>query len=196
MGKIARWTAADDRRLEARPHAVALASSRKTIDELRGFVVGLARNLGRGRVDPEDLAQDVLERWLVCTPRLPPITNPRAWMAVVLRHLLFDRLRRQRVSSAVEAECAALVVLQREAGPWWRDLDAGTIKCELSHLPRPLRETFELFTFEARSYRQIAHQLNIAEGTVGVRISRARTALKRRLIERSAARIAGRAPTG
>jgi len=196
MGKTARWTAAHDHRPEGRPHGAALALSHKTIEELRTFVVGLARNLGRGRGDPEDLAQDVLERWLRCTPRLPPITNLRAWMAVVLRHLLFDRLRRQRVSTAIGAEYVALVMLQREVGPWWRDLDVGTIKRELSHLPPPLRETFELFTFGARSYRQIARQLNIAEGTVGVRISRARTALKRRLIERSAACSDGRAPTG
>jgi len=164
----------------------ARAVSRATLDELRTFIVGLARNLGRGRVDPDDLAQDVFERWLRAAPYLPPITNSRAWMAVVLRHLLFDRLRRQRVCSAVIAACAATA----EGGgdePWWRELDVGVVKRELSHLSPPLRETFELFTFEARSYQEIARKLNIAEGTVGVRISRARAALKRRLIERCAA---------
>jgi len=164
-------------------HAAARVDTRTTLDELRTFIVGLARSLGRGRVDPDDLAQDVFERWLRAAPYLPPITNPRAWMAVVLRHLLFDRLRRQRVCTAVIAACAATTEGQREE-PWWRELDVEVVRRELSHLSPPLRETFELFTFEARSYQQIARQLNIAEGTVGVRISRARAALKRRLTER------------
>lgn len=165
------------------------AVARLGIGELRSFVVGLARKLGRGRVDPEDLAQDVLERWLRATPILPPITNPRAWMAVVLRHLLFDQLRRQRVATVVSAETAGLVMIEREERPWWRELDATVVARELAYLPCALRETFRLFTFEARSYRQIARRLKIEVGTVGTRISRARALLKRRLIEHRAASL-------
>jgi RNA polymerase sigma-70 factor (ECF subfamily) len=170
------------------------AVARLEIGELRSFVVGLAHKLGRGRVDPEDLAQDVLERWLRATPILPPIANPRAWMAVVLRHLLFDRLRRQRVAAVVPAETAGLVAIEREERAWWRELDAAVVARELANLPRALRETFRLFTFEARSYRQIARRLKIAKGTVGTRISRARALLKRRLIEHRAASLEGPAP--
>jgi RNA polymerase sigma-70 factor (ECF subfamily) len=240
MGKIGRWVAAQDDRVDTGPHGVGepmdggrgafgdpptgwrsprgaeqitgvvpsvaephpraripteeAAVARLGIGELRSFVVGLAHKLGRGRVDPEDLAQDVLERWLRATPILPPIANPRAWMAVVLRHLLFDRLRRQRVAAVVPAETAGLVAIEREERPWWRELDAAVVARELANLPRALRETFRLFTFEARSYRQIARRLKIAKGTVGTRISRARALLKRRLIEHRAASLEGPAP--
>ena len=49
-----------------------------------------------------------------------------------------------------------------------------------------LRETFRLFAFEARSYKQIARQLGIAPGTVGARINRARSLIRHRLVSRFA----------
>src|SRR3954469_7900881 len=62
-------------------------------DALRRYAVMLARKLSRGQFDPEDLAHEVLERWLRCSPRLAPVVDPRAWVTVVLRRLLVDRLR-------------------------------------------------------------------------------------------------------
>jgi RNA polymerase sigma-70 factor (ECF subfamily) len=166
-----------------------------SLAEHRQFVVGLARTLARGRVDPDDLAQDVLERWLRTQARRPPVANPRAWLTVVLRRLVIDRLRRQRASPEVSADWIAAVTSERDAAPWWTDLDPAAIDRELARLPPALRETFELFTFEARSYQQIAAQLNIAMGTVGVRISRARALLRRRLGERRATATVAADPT-
>jgi RNA polymerase sigma-70 factor (ECF subfamily) len=156
------------------------------LDEHRQFVMRLAHHLGRGRVDPEDLAQDVLERWLRCAPRAGSIHNPQAWMAVVLRRLLIDRMRRRHAAREVPVDDAAPLAAEHEACPWWRELDDDAIERELSTLPPALRETFQLFTFEARSYEQIARDLKIAKGTVGARISRARALLKQRLTERCA----------
>jgi RNA polymerase sigma-70 factor (ECF subfamily) len=157
-----------------------------SLHDHRRFVLRLARNLGRGRVDPEDLAQDVLERWLRSSPSTGSIHNPKAWMAVVLRRLLIDRIRHHRAAREVLVDDTTELAAEHEASPWWRELDEGTIELELSALPAVLRETFQLFTFEARSYDEIAHDLKIAKGTVGARISRARALLKQRLIERCA----------
>jgi len=153
------------------------------VHDHRRFVVRLAQHLGRGRVDPDDLAQDVLERWLRSGPTSGAIDNPQAWMTVVLRRLLIDRIRRRRAAREVAVDDAAVVAAEREVAPWWRELDDGAVERELSALPPALRETFQLFTFEARSYDQIARDLKIAKGTVGTRISRARALLRRRLIE-------------
>jgi RNA polymerase sigma-70 factor (ECF subfamily) len=79
------------------------------------------------------------------------------------------------------------VPVETSVTPWWHDLDASAVERELSELPPALRETFRLFAFECRSYKEIARQLRIAKGTVGVRISRARALLKQRLIARGAA---------
>ena len=156
------------------------------LDDHRQFVMRLARHLGRGRVDPEDLAQDVLERWLRNSADAGSIHNPQAWMAVVLRRLLIDRIRRRRAAREVPVDDTAALTADRVVSTWWRELDDDAVERELSTLPAALRETFELFTFEARSYDQIARDLKIAKGTVGTRISRARALLRQRLIARCA----------
>jgi RNA polymerase sigma factor (sigma-70 family) len=165
-------------------------------------MVGLAQSLARGRVDAEDLAQDVFERWLrsVPHPRVEAandpadaapassaVANPQAWMALVLRRLLIDRLRRQsrelvlhRIAPPVTASAD-----ERDSKPWWAELDPSAIEHELGRLPPALRETFRLFTFKRRSYAQIARELAIAPATVGTRISRARALLKQRLTARA-----------
>ena len=158
-------------------------------DALRRYAVMLARKLSRGQFDPEDLAHEVLVRWLR-TPRVG--VDPRAWVTVVLRRLLVDRLRRRRAAAEVPAEGMALAVVEPEPMPWWCDIELAVVRRELGRLPPALRETFELFSFQARSYQQIACALNIAMGTVGTRISRARALLRRRLSDHWAA--GGRAP--
>lgn len=156
-------------------------------EALRRYAVLLARKLGRGQFDPEDLAHEVLERWLRCAPRAAPVVDPRAWVTVVLRRLLVDRLRRRRAAAEVPAEGMALAVVEPEPAPWWCEIELGVLRRELGRLPPALRETFELFSFQARSYQQIACELNIATGTVGTRISRARALLRRRLSDHRAA---------
>jgi len=151
-------------------------------EELRRFTVMLARRIARGQFDAEDLAHEVLERWLRCAPGLAEV-NPRAWLTVVLRRLVVDRLRRRRAAAEVPADCTALAETEPDAAPWWCDIEAADLRRELGQLPPTLRETFELFSFQDRSYQQIACQQNIAVGTVGTRISRARALLKQRLVE-------------
>jgi RNA polymerase sigma factor (sigma-70 family) len=195
-------------------HAGPRARPRLACDteDLRRFAVMLARKLTRGQFDPEDLAHEVLERWLRSARDEAEgeaeggggrhseggggcegedgedegTGNPRAWIAVVLRRLVVDRLRRRRTAAEVPADCAALPGAEPDAPPWWSDLPAGVLQRELGRLPPTLRETFELFSFQARSYQQIADQQNIAMGTVGTRINRARALLRRRLTEHGA----------
>jgi RNA polymerase sigma-70 factor (ECF subfamily) len=152
-------------------------------EQLRRFAVMVARRLGRGQFDPEDLAHEALERWLRGAPRLTAVANPRAWITVVLRRLLVDRMRRRRAAAEVSTDCAALAMVEPDAQPWWHHIEVGVVRRELGRLPPALRLTFELFSFEARSYQEIAYQLNIATGTVGTRISRARALLRRWLLE-------------
>src|SRR5882672_5393153 len=131
-------------------------------EALRRYAVMLARKLSRGQFDPEDLAHEVLERWLRCAPRAAPVVDPHAWVAVVLRRLLVDRLRRRRAAAEVPAEGMALAAVEPEPVPWWCNIELGVLRRELGRLPPALRETFELFSFQARSYQQIAGELNIA----------------------------------
>jgi RNA polymerase sigma-70 factor (ECF subfamily) len=164
-------------------HGHGALPSPENVHQLRQLAVMLARNLARGQFDPEDLAHEALERWLRCASHQAPIASPRAWFLVVLRRLLVDRLRRRRAAAEVPADYACLPVLELDPAPWWREIEVGAVRRELGCLPPALRKTFELFTFGARSYQQIARELNIAEATVGTRISRARARLKQQLLK-------------
>jgi RNA polymerase sigma-70 factor, ECF subfamily len=157
--------------------------------ELHGhwkYLVGLARRFGCGRIDPEDLAQDVFERWLRAAPRLEPSTNPRAWMTVVLRNLAIDRLRSRRASPEVVVDYTHVPAGDREAAPWWCELGVVDVSAVLEALPQALRAAFELFELEGKSYNQIAQELQISKSTVGVRVLRARRRLKQLLNARGA----------
>jgi RNA polymerase sigma-70 factor, ECF subfamily len=156
----------------------------KAIHEHWRFLLGLARKMAGGRVDPEDLAQDVLERWLRAAPRLLPNTNPRAWMSVVLRNLLIDQLRRHRTAPPSFGDCSWLPAPEREPRPWWLELDSAAVTCLLDELPRAQRTTFELFELEGKSYDEISRQLSITKSTVGVHVHRARARLRKLLAAR------------
>jgi RNA polymerase sigma-70 factor (ECF subfamily) len=156
----------------------------------RQYIVRLARRIGRGRLDPEDLAHDVLERWTRAAPRLPPTTNPLAWMTVVLRRLAIDELRRRGVSVAVTADDGQLPAAEPDPPPWWLELETADVTCVLGELPAALRATFQRFELEGKTYDEIASELRIAKATVGVRLLRARRKLKQLL----SARHGGLAP--
>lgn len=162
----------------------------------RRRLLTLARRIGRGHLDPEDLAQDVLERWIRALPRIPPTTHPLAWMTVVLRRLAIDRLRHRRASPEVAVVCSGLPAVQRDPAPWWLELEIADVAHALGDLPNELRATFQRFELDGKSYEEIASELGIAKATVGVRLLRARGRLKRLLSTRHApaSRSAPRAP--
>ncbi|MBK7535664.1 MAG: RNA polymerase sigma factor [Myxococcales bacterium] len=150
------------------------------------YLVALARRFGRGGLDPEDLAQDVFERWLRAAPGLAPSIRPRAWMTVVLRNLAIDRVRRRRAAPELLADCARVPANDGEAAPWWRELNLVEVSAALEELPPALRTTFVLFEVEDKTYDQIAQELQISKSTVGVRVLRARRRLKALLSARRA----------
>src|SRR5215831_3483419 len=145
----------------------------------RRYIVKIAHRIGRGRLDAEDLAQEVIERWMRAAPRLPATTNPLAWMTVVVRRLAIDQLRHLRVRASVVVDENRVAAVEREPAPWWLELDTADVLRVLDQLPDGLRGTFERFALEGKSYDQIARELRIAPATVGVRVMRARHRLRR-----------------
>jgi RNA polymerase sigma-70 factor (ECF subfamily) len=168
-----------------------VASGHMTITAIREhceLVHDRAYHLCRGHLDHEDLAQDVIERWLRRMPSLPPETNHAAWLTTVLKNLFVDRLRRRGARPELATDCSRLPEIAREARPWWRELGAGEIDQALAELPSRQRATFRMFAFEGKSYDEIARRQGIARSTVGTRILRARARIKALLEARSPAR--------
>lgn len=120
-------------------------------------------------------------------------------MTVALRNLAIDGMRRRRSCPAAVGDCAHVPAIEREAAPWWSELEVVDVASVLEALPPALGATFVLFALEGKSYRQIARELQISKSTVGVRLLRARRRLKQMLTARSgpevradAADVAGR----
>lgn len=145
-----------------------------------GYLRGLAHRLCRSQLDPDDLVQDVLEKTLRAP--VPEGANARAWLSRVLHNLFIDKLRRshaRREDLVPEPVDPAPV----ETGLWWETLTDEAVRAQLAKLPEEQRVTFELFTFDGKSYDDIAATLGIAKTTVGTRILRARQKLRELLIK-------------
>jgi RNA polymerase sigma-70 factor, ECF subfamily len=141
------------------------------------YLQGLARRLCRTNLDPDDLLQDVFEKTVRSPASIPDGANERAWLSRVMHNLFIDKLRRKHARRE-EPMTSDVAGLNDDTGPWWEKLTAEEVRAQLNKLPEDQRATFELFAFEGRSYDEIAAALNIAKGTVGSRILRARTRLK------------------
>jgi RNA polymerase sigma-70 factor, ECF subfamily len=157
------------------------------IREYQRFVTRLASQMARGAFDADDLAQDVLERWLRAAPALPPTINPRAWLTVALRNLLIDRTRRRRARTEVPHDPESLPAVEPERAPWWLELETDDVTAVLAQLPAAQRRSYERFALRGQSYEQISCELAIPKSTVGVHVHRARARLRELLLARSAA---------
>ncbi|MEO6771963.1 MAG: RNA polymerase sigma factor [Kofleriaceae bacterium] len=139
------------------------------------YLRGLAHRLCRSQLDPDDLVQDLFEKTLL-TP-VPDGANARAWLSRVLHNLFIDKLRRAQarredlVPDPVGPEAS-------DHGLWWEKLTEAAVRAQLVKLPEEQRVTFELFSFDGKSYDEIAATLGIAKTTVGTRILRTRQKLR------------------
>jgi RNA polymerase sigma-70 factor, ECF subfamily len=149
------------------------------------YLHGLARRLCRTNLDPDDLLQDVFEKTVRSPAAIPDGANERAWLSRVMHNLFIDKLRRKHARRE-EPMASDVAAGAEEDGPWWERLTADEVRAQMAKLPEDQRATFELFAFEGKTYDEIAAALNIAKGTVGSRILRARTRLKELLTKERA----------
>jgi DNA-directed RNA polymerase specialized sigma24 family protein len=64
----------------------------------------------------------------------------------------------------------------------WEGISADDYRAAIGQLPDDTRETYRLFTVEARSHAEIAKTQDIPIATVGSRVYRARKHLKAQLL--------------
>jgi RNA polymerase sigma-70 factor, ECF subfamily len=121
--------------------------------------------------DAEDVFQEVFARTYDHLDRLRDDDALRAWLGQLTRRLCVDRLR----AAARTTPVADLGETAAEE----RDLDlALSVRDAMLRLPPAAREVLDRFFARDESYRTIAEALDIPQGTVASRISRALAALR------------------
>jgi RNA polymerase sigma-70 factor (ECF subfamily) len=134
-----------------------------------------ARALTGNGHQADDLVQDTLERALEKWRLWQPGRELRPWLFSIMHNLHVDGRRREhRVDFRADDELPLPVQrANQQDGLELRDLDRA-----LALLPPDQREVLLLVALEELSYGEVAKTLNIPQGTVMSRLSRARARFK------------------
>jgi RNA polymerase sigma-70 factor (ECF subfamily) len=144
-------------------------------EELYRYAFRLAGN----QPDAEDLVQ---QTFLVAQQKLGQVRDAdctRSWLFTVLRNHFLKTLRKQQrfVAGSEELDFDSLP----DEVPEELEVDTEALQAALDELPEDYRTVIVMFYFEDCSYKEIASQLEIANGTVMSRLWRAKQLLRTRL---------------
>lgn len=135
---------------------------------------------GRARHRAEDLTQETFVRVLRALPRFDPAGPAKlsTWILTIAARLAWNELRRPE-TAALEHEPPAAE--RTDAGAERRRL-GDAIAAGVAALPDGQRAVLVLREYHDLDYAEIAGVLELDEGTVKSRLSRARTALRAHLV--------------
>ncbi len=149
------------------------------IAELTPQLRRYARVLMRGNVlQADDLVQDCIERGLRKSALWQRGTNLRAWMFTIMHNVYVNQVRRQDNGPDFIALDDTESDYSTSAD---QDVVVSEIQQALNELPYEQREIMLFVSIEGMKYHEIAKVLDIPEGTVMSRLSRARKKLRARL---------------
>ena len=134
-----------------------------------------ARALTGGADTADDLVQDTLERALEKWRLWQQERELRPWLFSIMHNLHVDGRRRDhRIDFRDDDDLPMPVQRASQADA----LELRDLERALALLPVDQREVLLLVGLEELSYSEVAHALNIPQGTVMSRLSRARARLK------------------
>lgn len=146
----------------------------RTLLDHQNMLYRYAMSLTRAPSAADDLVQETFIRALQARAKGREIHNPKAYLMRMLHNLHIDGIRGRKMTAEPEEE---------EAVPGGQELQLTVqeVLAALDSLPEIQRDLLRMVAVEGMSYGEIAAALDIPEGTVTSRISRARSALKGRL---------------
>lgn len=144
----------------------------------------MVRYAGRFLRDPadrEDAVQDVFLRAYEHLQTFNPHARFSPWLYRVAHNVFVNSIRKRGREhiSFIDLDTLFPMGIPDEVETQERITDTyPDVEQRLLHLPAKYREVLVLFYFEEKSYEEIADILHIPKATVGVRLKRAREALK------------------
>lgn len=168
------------------PRPVLVGPSRRSQDTHRATLSELAcrhgdeiRRVALRLTRSESAAQDIMQEVLVRVMSRGGFDSSRAsldgWLRIVTRSTAIDWIRReaahqQRIARVGSLHSATTTDVEETVTA---RVEAVRLRVAVSELPECEREAVSLAYFEGLSYRQVADQLGVAEGTIKSRIRRA-----------------------
>lgn len=147
------------------------------LPRLRSF----ARSLTGAADQADDLVQTSVEKALRNLDGYMPGTRLDAWMFRIMRNAWIDMVRARRDTAAFDTEAAEAIAGEDGRKTTEDRLHLNDVRRAMAGLPEDQRSVLMLVCVEGMRYRDVAEALDIPEGTVMSRLSRARLALAERL---------------
>jgi RNA polymerase sigma factor (sigma-70 family) len=168
------WEYEMKRRLVARDHAALT----EVYDQFGSYVYGLAARVIGDRRAAEDITQDVfLSMWERPGAFEPDRGRLRTFVGTLAHRRAIDFVRREEARRRRTArDAAAMLPIPDVDELAMAIVTAEQVRAEVERLPAEQREAIELAYFGGRTYRQVAEELGIPEGTAK---SRMRLGLRR-----------------
>ncbi len=154
---------------------------RALLDDELGTLLRVARTLASDPGEAEDLVQDAVLRAWRAFDRFDG-AHPRAWLLTIVRNTHLNRVRRQRPLLLADPER-----VPDPAAPDDPEAEAiakigdPRVRAELAKLAPRYRDALIAVDLGDLSYAEAAVLLDVPEGTVMSRVSRARARLRERL---------------
>lgn len=126
--------------------------------------------------DAEDVLQNVFVRFLDRKVILDPRQSPRGYMQRAAINASIDLLRRRAGSPSAELD-EGRDGSKLESSPFLKEM----LRNALARIPSRDAELFVLCYLEGYTYEELAGQFGIEQGTIGSRLYRIKTALKKEL---------------
>jgi len=166
-------------------------------DALFHFALGQVRD----RAVAEDLVQDTLLAALKARDRFHGESSERTWLIGILRHKIYDHLRRSFRHKTVSLDSASRLSDGdpfREPLAWVHEVAAdcltpsrhvelkefrAALELALGKLPPRIAQVFAMYELDERPGQDVCRALNISEANLWVMLHRARKQLRTELAE-------------
>jgi RNA polymerase sigma-70 factor (ECF subfamily) len=159
-------------------------------------------NFAIGQLRDPSVAEDVVQETFLAAVKARDAfsgqSSERTWLTGILRHKIYDHLRKSSRERSVRHDPEAPTDLESwdEAALWLHEVAAETqspsrrielqefrenLELALGKLPPRIAQVFQLYEIEERPNREVCAQMNISESNLWVMLHRARKQLREQL---------------
>jgi RNA polymerase sigma-70 factor (ECF subfamily) len=158
-----------------------LQQFKRTLAEYRDNLYRIAYSWCHNPALADDLVQETIAKALKNSSQLRDPKTLKAWLYRILSNCWRDHFRRSRDTVDIDD----VVLVERETPDISHDRNQviQRVRNAIAMLPMGQRQVISLVDLEGCSYIEVAQILDVPIGTVMSRLSRARKALKERLLE-------------